>query len=338
MADVTHDTHDTHGHAGHAHPAHLQHHFDTPAQQFDASKLGMWLFLATEVLFFSGLFVFYGVVRANHPDVFIAGHKHLDKTMGAINTIVLIASSFTMAMGVYYAQTSRRWPLVICLGLTWLGALAFMCVKYKEYSDKIEHGLLWGRHYTAFRHEDPHAPGGAAAHAAAGAAHEAGATSAPGHGAETPSSPAAHGEPAAGAPQTAHNAASAAPRHGAPESSPSSAETADAAAGGLLIEVSQIKPAADAPAGLRVVDPQADEHAADPDAQNVHLFFSIYFCMTGLHGIHVLAGMVVIGWILIGAIRGRYNSEYYTPVDLVGLYWHIVDLVWIYLFPMLYLI
>ena len=72
--------------------------------------------------------------------------------------------------------------------------------------------------------------------------------------------------------------------------------------------------------------------------RNVHVFFSIYFCLTGLHGIHVLAGMIMLAWLFWGGLKGKYNKDYFTPVDLGGLYWHLVDLVWIYLFPLLYLI
>ena len=79
-------------------------------------------------------------------------------------------------------------------------------------------------------------------------------------------------------------------------------------------------------------------YARAKEMKDLRIFMAIYYCMTGLHGIHVVAGMVVITWLLIGAIKGKYHSRYYTPVDLVGLYWHVVDLVWIYLFPLFYLI
>ena len=72
--------------------------------------------------------------------------------------------------------------------------------------------------------------------------------------------------------------------------------------------------------------------------KNVGIFFSIYFLMTGLHAVHVIAGMIVIGWILRRSLRGDFGSHYFGPVDYVGLYWHLVDMIWIYLFPLLYLI
>ena len=90
------------------HPAHLQHHFDTPLQQFDSAKLGMWLFLATEILLFGGLFVAYAIYRANHPEIFSWAHHLLDTKLGAINTVVLLTSSLTMAWGVRAAQLGQR--------------------------------------------------------------------------------------------------------------------------------------------------------------------------------------------------------------------------------------
>src|SRR5664279_2075427 len=105
MTTTAHDpgTNDAHGDAhgndrgGHEHPKFLAHHFETPVQQFDAGKLGVWLFLTTEILLFSGLFCAYSVYRANHPEVFAYAHLYLDKNLGALNTIVLIFSSLTMA-------------------------------------------------------------------------------------------------------------------------------------------------------------------------------------------------------------------------------------------------
>jgi cytochrome c oxidase subunit 3 len=94
--------------------------------------------------------------------------------------------------------------------------------------------------------------------------------------------------------------------------------------------------AAPAPEGLAA--PAAKAAHEIPAPPNPQLFFGIYFAMTGLHGIHVLAGIVVISWLLVGALRGRYGPDYFTPVDLVGLYWHIVDMIWIFLFPLFYLI
>ncbi len=222
MSTVTHPEH----HAEH-HDPHQQHHFATAEQQFDASKLGMWLFLVTEVLLFGGLFVGFGMMQSKYPEAFMAAHQHLSWKLGALNTVVLLISSFTMVMAVLAAQTNEKKKLIVFLILTLICAGIFLGVKYVEYSEKFEHGLLPGKFY---------------------ASHETG----------------------------------------------------------------------------------------GPDGQ--FMFFSFYFLMTGLHGFHILGGMAVMGWVLVRAIKGEFSSEYYTPVDLVGLYWHLVDLIWIYLFPLLYLI
>lgn len=221
-------SHDDHAH-GH-HPFH-QHHFATMEQQFDASKIGMWLFLATEILLFGGLFVGFGIMQARHTEAFIAGHRHLDWQMGALNTCFLLISSFTMVMAVWAASNNKNGNkqkiLITNLLLTLGFAAGFMVVKYFEYSHKFHDGLLPGKffHYT----------------------------------------------------------------------------------------------------GTDLVP-------------NMFVYFSFYFMMTGLHGFHVLGGMGAITYLIIRSIKGDYNSEYFTPVDLIGLYWHLVDLIWIYLFPLLYLI
>lgn len=310
MADLAHGSgHSTaaHGNAhGHGHSPFLAHHFDTLDQQFSAGKLGMWLFLATEILLFGGLFCAYAVYRANHPEIFDVGHLALDKKWGAINTVVLLVSSFTMAWAVTCAQQGKQFGLRLGLFLTLLGGFGFMGIKFVEYQAKFEHGYLWGRSYNPTSHS--------------GVQHDA-------HGAEPA---AAHAAPAADTHASAPVEAAAAPSAGA---APAAAVPAGAAndPAALPIEPTSIKMAAAAPGGLGMT---AEEHHAN----NVHLFFSIYFLMTGLHGLHVLAGMGVIGYLLIKSFQGAYGPEYFTPVDLGGLYWHLVDLIWIYLFPLLYLI
>ena len=213
--------------AGHsAEPAFRQHHFINAEQQFSTSKLGMWLLLATEILMFGGLFVGYGLMQSLYPEAWVAGHHHLDRIMGAVNTVFLLVSSYTMVMAVHSASTNnKRWTM-INLFLTLGFAAGFLVVKYFEYAHKFHDGLLPGRLFAY------------------------------------------HG---GGPPQQA-------------------------------------------------------------------MFFGFYFAMTGLHGFHVLVGMGLIAWIMMRANRGEFSSAYYTPVDLVGLYWHLVDLIWIYLFPLLYLV
>ena len=228
------DDHSHEGGHGHHGPKWLAHHFDTPAQQFDAAKLGMWAFLGQELLFFSGLFVAYGVYRSWYPEMFKAASHQLDKIMGATNTIVLLFSSFTAAMAVRSSQLGKKQATSRFIIITIVCACIFLVVKYFEYQHKFHAGLLPGRFFH---------------------------------------------------PHTAHLVAN-----------------------------------------------------SPPLPANTGSFFSIYFMMTGIHGIHVLVGIGVLIWIWLRNNRGDFSKEFFTPVDIVALYWHLVDLVWIYLFPLLYLI
>ncbi len=263
------------------HPPQLQHHFESVGQQFEAGKLGIWLFLATEILLFGGLFCAYAVYRANHPEIFEYAHTFLDKRLGGINTVVLLCSSLSMAWAVRAAQLGQQKLLRVLLALTILGGFGFMSIKYVEYKAKWEHGLLWGTKYS--HHEEE-----------------------------------AHAAPAPAPPAPANAAGSGADR-------------------------SVIPPAAKGPEGT-VFEAESEEGAPSehgergPRPQNVQIFFGIYFLMTGLHGIHVLGGIGAIAWILRRSFRGDFGPQYFTPVDFVGLYWHLVDLIWIFLFPLLYLI
>ncbi|MDH3628784.1 MAG: cytochrome c oxidase subunit 3 family protein [Acidobacteriota bacterium] len=276
------------GHGEHDHPSFLQHHFETPEQQADATKFGMWLFLATEILLFGGLFCAYAIYRANHPEVFMYAHQFLDKNLGAINTVVLLVSSLTMAWGVRAAQLNQQKLLKILLTLTLLGGFGFMGIKSVEYKSKFDHGTLWGKKYQSQAH---------------------------------------HGDAATESHEAAESHDAVADDHAADLSGDVS---------GFVAEVSTVARAADAPRGL------AESHGEDsheiPEPSKAPIFFGIYFLMTGLHGLHVLIGMGAISWLLYRSAKGHFSSAYYTPVDLVGLYWHLVDLIWIFLFPLLYLI
>lgn len=286
----------------------LAHHFETPQQQLESSKLGMWIFLATEVLLFSGLFCAYAVYRAAHPEVFVWAHTFLNVTLGGINTVVLICSSLTMAWAVRAAQLGQQRLLVVCLALTLVGGLAFLGIKYAEYKNKWEEGLLWAGQYKP----TPEAMEHLHAHDAADA----------------------HGMPGTNpAPTAAQGAAATAPAAGA--ATAPAAQVVD----GVTLERSLIPPAATGPQGLRTAGQAGEPHLMPEQApRQLWLFFSIYFLMTGLHGIHVIGGLIVISWLLARALRRQFGPAYYTPVDLVGLYWHLVDVIWIFLFPLLYLI
>jgi cytochrome c oxidase subunit 3 len=281
---------------------HVGHHFDNAEQEFSANKFGFWLFLATEILLFGGLFVAYAVYRSNHPEIFVYAHQFLDKTWGGINTIVLICSSLTMAWGVRAAQLGQQRRLVALLSLTILGGFGFMGIKYVEYKSKWEHGLLPGTRFTFTEH----------------------AVSRPAAQAGLTQSPAEAGAPARVPTPTL-------PQGGTPP-----VAAAQPSGAGLEIEPSLIPPAAPGPPGLAPEVVRVQAHDGVPD--KVWIFFGIYFLMTGLHALHVLAGMTAIGWVLRKSLQGAFGPHYFTPVDLVGLYWHLVDLIWIFLFPLLYLI
>jgi len=203
----------------------VAHHFDSKEQEFESAQLGMWLFLGQELLFFSALFVAYAVFKLMYPAMFSEGASHLQWQMGALNTVFLITSSFTMVMGVRSAQMSKRKSTVVYLSLTLLLATLFLVVKYFEYSAKIHHGYVPSRWFTGI-----------------------------------------------------------------------------------------------------------GEHDTLP------LFFGLYFFMTGLHGLHVLVGMFLLAWMIFRAHRGDFFAEHFTCLEMVGLYWHLVDLIWIFLFPLLYLV
>jgi cytochrome c oxidase subunit 3 len=307
-------------HNGHHHDPHLAHHFDTPEQQYQSGKLGMWVFLATEILMFGGLFCAYAVYRHNHPDVFAFAHEALDKNLGAVNTIVLITSSLTMAWGVRAAQLGQKKLLTLCLALTILGGAGFMCIKGVEYSTKWKHHLFPGT-MNVF---SPGYQGEAERPVDLTHLHAE-------HGEASPES-ATHGAPEHGAAGAKAVASDRAARLG----------TVDPNAG--TPDEAKIRPNFAGPVGIA---PQTEASAREHliytdlnkiDRKRVAIFFSVYFLMTGLHGIHVLVGMGLITWILIRSLKNEFGPTYFAPVDLVGLYWHLVDLIWIFLFPLLYLI
>ncbi len=349
-------------HGGNHHPPHLAHHFETPKQQFESGKLGMWIFLATEVLMFGGLFCAYAIYRGNHQDVFLYGYGALDKYWGATNTVVLLASSLTMAWAVRAAQKGQQKLLIGMLIATFMGGVGFMCIKTVEYKAKWDHHLFPGQ-LNAFYYEggQPKYPD-RLAHAiefidgrnSGGEVHGGGGHGQPGH--ESADEAAPHeeshtpghdpAEPASAGVLAEHNV----PTHNAPASS-----VILIASFAPPAEVSTLPPPA-RPADLGVRDTVIDEAGeampllnaqhtqvlwddlSSAEQKKVHLFFGIYFMMTGLHGLHVLIGMVVIAWLILKARAGTFGKDYFAPVDIGGLYWHLVDLIWIFLFPLLYLI
>jgi len=218
------------------HPA-LQHHFENLEQQREAGTLGMWVFLVTEIMFFGGMFFSYTLYRWQYPLEFASASNHLDLKLGTINTIVLIVSSFTMALAVYSAQIGKRRNLLACLVLTIALGVTFLGIKAVEYHQKYVDNLIPGKlirgHYFS-------------------------------------------------------------------------------------------------PNGVHML-PGADKN-------KVEMFYWIYFAMTGMHAVHMIIGVGLLSVILFFAARGRYGPEYHNPVEVSGLYWHFVDIIWIFLFPLLYLL
>jgi cytochrome c oxidase subunit 3 len=303
--------HDDHGHDDHGHDPiheanpHLAHHFDTPQQQFDAGKLGIWLFLLTEVLFFAGLFCAYTVYRAMHPEVFVYAHYFLDTKLGAVNTCVLLISSLTAAWAVRNAQLAEKKALVVNILITIACACTFMCVKYVEYSHKYHDGLLPGHNFQpkeqiwelkSFRDKHPEAAE---------------------YAEKLAKLDEKKAEPPKAAPAGAEKAEAEEPQK---LERPTEEELEPLIAAGLV--------------GPRSLDPSA--HISRP--RMAHVFFGIYFFMTGLHGFHVMIGIGIWIWMLLKATKGHFGPNYFGPVDFTALYWHLVDLIWIYLFPLLYLI
>ncbi|WP_013630950.1 MULTISPECIES: cytochrome c oxidase subunit 3 [Rubinisphaera] len=382
--------HDDH-HGDWHHKPFSAHHFENAEQQFDSGKLGMWLFLITEVLFFSGLFVAYAVYRANHPEIFLYASQYLDKYLGGLNTIVLIFSSLTMAWGVRCAQLGQRTGLIVMLGITLFCAALFLGVKTFEYTEKAHKRLLWagafvhanqiskslgtadepGDHVFVVGDPKPEATFedrvmtslsrisrywimacviplalfgagyfwrkrqvitiGAAVLISFVAIIIGIQMSIAIHHAQHGST---HGEHAAAEHLeeggTAHDA-----EHQTPEEKRVAEELKEAhpehtvVAGNISDPMLTEETNQAAPAGMKSLDDKP---------KNANIFFSIYYFMTGLHAFHIVCGMIAISWLLVRAVEGHFRPDYFGPVDYVGLYWHVVDLIWIYLFPLLYLI
>ncbi len=239
-----------HGHAAHkdpytdditGHHSALQHHFDNLEQQRDATTLGMWTFLVTEIMFFGGLFMAYTIYRVYNPEAFAAASYVLNIKLGAANTAILIASSLTMAMAVYFSQTGNRKLLIAFLVATMILGTAFLGIKAVEYGDKFQHNTYPGARPFAIDHH-------------------------------------------------------------------------------------------------YIEEYEKDHGRAFPDMGRVQMFYVIYYGMTGVHALHMVIGIVALGFLTFYAWRGAYSPEYNSPIELTGLYWHFVDIVWIFLFPLLYLI
>ena len=219
---------------------------------YEGAKLGMWLFLATELLLFGVLFASFSVFHAMFLDAFKLAHHSLDKIMGGTNTVVLIVSSLSAALGLDAIQRGKRKLCCVLLFVTILLAGVFLVVKYFEYSHKF--------HYNIFP--------GAVEHI--------------------------------------------------------------------------VDPSSKTHEYVQVKEYLSQKNIVDSDSEEmqkgIDLFFTFYFLMTGIHGLHVVIGMIILFVLLLKTRQGRYSHWYYTPIENGALYWHLVDLIWIYLFPLFYLI
>jgi len=261
--------------------------YDSRAHQVEAGKLGIWLLIATEMLFFSGLFCAYAVCRAGHPEVFVYAHYFLNIKIGFFSTSLLLVSSLTAAWAVRSAQRGHRRALMVTIALTIACALGFLTLKGVEYFRKYEQGLLPGARFS-------------------------------------PTEQVWELETF----QRAHPRASEFARVLRTRAQTLQRETA------RLGEPEQVVPLLEA----GVIGEKA-EYALYPSLpQNGHLFFGLYFFMTALHALHVIVGIGVWLWLLVRAGAGVFGPVYFEPVNYTALYWHMVDLIWIYLFPLLYLI
>jgi len=358
-ADAT-ESHDDHGEHHHPDGDFIAHHFETAEQQFDAGKLGIWVFLVTEILFFSGLFCAYAIYRAHHPEIFVYASAFLDTTLGALNTIVLLFSSLTMAWAVRCAQLGNNRRAAFTIVITMVCAAVFLGVKAVEYTHKwdmqiypaemfkYDEGAAHGDHHGGGIHISQKLVTLSVPFAVLTAAFVmlaaffqvtgkrvwarfcgclvialAGYFMGVGVGLVYPSVKAAIvGE------EDSAIVAHADDEHAEEEHGATGEKQEDAS------HDSQLAHATGIPKGEAVrMALESEEMPRD-----VGLFFSIYYCMTGLHAIHIIAGIIALSWVLYRSLAGQWRPNYFGPVDYVGLYWHIVDLIWIFLFPLLYLI
>jgi cytochrome c oxidase subunit 3 len=277
-------------HGGHVHHPMQKHHWDTMEQQYDASNFGMWVFLIQEIMFFGGLFTAYLVYRNKYFDAFTDASNTLRVELGLVNTIVLIASSLTMALGVNMAQLGKRKALTFFILATMgLGSI-FLGVKVIEYSEKFEKREVPGANFC-FEAQGGGCRGVSHEHEGTFAIIRRYATGGFGH------QPGLH----AGSHEVA------------PAQASGPGEAADQIGGARGSERERSKPGSE-------------------------IYFVLYFAMTGMHALHMIVGIAIMFPLVWWAWKGLYGPEYFTPIENFGLYWHFVDIVWIFLFPLLYLI
>ncbi|MDG1875515.1 MAG: cytochrome c oxidase subunit 3 [Mariniblastus sp.] len=353
------DHHDDHGEF-------IAHHFDSPEQQFDSGKLGIWLFLVTEVLFFSGLFVAYTLYRNHHPEIFEQAHVFLNKYLGGLNTIVLLFSSLTMALGVRAAQLGKNKNCAIYILITMVCATMFLGVKAVEYSHKWDMGILVRSAFElTYVHPEPTLGIAKALHISdylvwislIPALLFGGFLLASGIAKLTDKSLCAKFMLGMAVTISGYflgvvvGLVFMAAVEGNGDEDHASLRNANQPIALLAMTQETQTEAESATHNEADEGDHADDHShqheqvfdkhhPDPEtlSRDVGTFFSIYYCMTGLHAIHIIAGIGFLAWLYWRSLAGHWRSDYFGPVDYVGLYWHLVDLIWIYLFPLLYLI
>lgn len=290
-------------HNEHNHQPGLQHQFEDMGQQEESVTIAMWMFLVQEIMFFGGLFTAYLVFRSKYPMAFAAGSNHLDAFLGGLNTLVLIVSSLTMALTVYYAQRSNRNMQVILIILTMIFGATFLGVKAIEYTDKFEHGYVPITGLNRIAKEPAHAD------------HSTAAESKEGDAEHKPAMEHAYVNPRGEFQWHEYE----------------------------LIEHTIAEQEKNPNANVLTASEKIGYLSNGKLDENkfrdkVRIFFWIYFVMTGLHALHMIVGLGLMTWLGYKAFRNTYSSEYYMPVEMSGLYWHFVDIVWIFLFPLLYLL
>jgi cytochrome c oxidase subunit 3 len=299
---------DTHDH--HYHPPGLQHQFEDMKQQEESVSIGMWAFLVQEIMFFGGLFTVYLVYRSRYPMAFAAGSNHLDAFWGGLNTLVLIVSSLTMALAVYYAQKGNRNMQVILIILTMIFGTVFLGVKAIEYTDKFNHGLVPVTGLNKKVKENHSEPKAASAERPT-----------------TQTESESQEKSSLEAPPAEHHANPRGDFQWTGENFEASKKIIlEARDKGYLTKYEQVG---------YFSNGEIDQNKVQ---EKVRIFYWIYFVMTGLHALHMIVGLGLMTWLLWMAWRGTYSAEYYSPVEISGLYWHFVDIVWIFLFPLLYLL
>lgn len=314
----------------------LHHHFDDMDQQREATTLGMWAFLVTEIMMFGGLFFVYTLYRWKFGDAFAQASHMLNWKWGAINTGVLLVSSLTMAMAVHAAAERKRKQLIGFIVVTMLLGATFLGIKAIEWTADYNEGLI-----PAIRWDPSHWPIDGNKHAGAGHGSDTHTDGRPGTDAHVTDG---HKSPAATMPMGAVNSAT------TRETDVGKAE--QAIDSGLDSQLMREPNSAHAPggnvgttgahgaAGTTRIEGQylVTPEGKRVSTQHIMMYFVVYFCMTGLHAIHMIIGLAILTVFVIMGSKGAFTNGNDQPVELVGLYWHLVDIIWVFLFPLLYLI